>query len=239
MALVSKVCETIAAVEGIAPATAALAARYAREAGFLSQGARGVNAPDATVSDCTNLLIALNAVSAIKDVPTMLPVYRRMRSHSPAVHKDHPSLGFLNQNVTPFGDILDNLISRFIIGDIQQYIIAQSARLISQHVADEIPATIHGATSNHIRNMIKRAEDLIDPTRADIRVIFRSPTPSAVILVNGFDLGGDRKEIAGIKFIIDSADLVSGVIDGQDFDRRNEVSIGYRTLKAIAEVMRK
>lgn len=67
MARVSDLVETLAGAQGISPGTLTLIARNAREAGLLSQGARGVNAPKATNRDAATLFLIANATEHPKE----------------------------------------------------------------------------------------------------------------------------------------------------------------------------
>jgi hypothetical protein len=67
LARVSDLVETLAGAQGISPGTLTLIARNAREAGLLSQGARGVNAPKATNRDAATLFLIANATEHPKE----------------------------------------------------------------------------------------------------------------------------------------------------------------------------
>jgi hypothetical protein len=80
MATLSELVNTIAAVEGIDPATAALIARYIREAGLISTGGRGPSAAMMNVRDAANLLIGVNTATAAIEAENMVRAYRELEA---------------------------------------------------------------------------------------------------------------------------------------------------------------
>ena len=132
MALISDLVSAIAEVEGLPEESVNLVARYAREAGYLSQGARGRNAPRATVADAANLLIAVNGSGCVvKEAPQAVELYRDLICHAPhgsrtstdggvAYGKIEPDeLRFLDRHgVATFGEMLESIIDRFVGGEL-------------------------------------------------------------------------------------------------------------------------
>lgn len=79
-------------------------ARPLRKAGLLTSGGRGLNAPQVTVTDCANLLIAImapgkaiRAAETVRKYRSLALLHRSLgprgrRTPRPQKHQDHPSL---------------------------------------------------------------------------------------------------------------------------------------------------
>ena len=75
MASIGKLVSAIAEIEGLDEGAVKLIARYAREAGYISQGSYGPGAARMTPRDAANLLIAVNATGLAKETPKALQSY--------------------------------------------------------------------------------------------------------------------------------------------------------------------
>lgn len=79
MALVSELVERLAAVQGINPGSLALMARFAREAGHISQAGRGRGAAKATISDAAKLYAVCSLTENPKDTVEAIRIANLMR----------------------------------------------------------------------------------------------------------------------------------------------------------------
>lgn len=95
--------------------------RHAREGGFISQGARGNAAPEATPSDVANLVISILASDYAKDAPRIIPLYRGLQPVGVQVFDALPEL-FGTMKSRLFGDYLDALISGSELGTLKRII---------------------------------------------------------------------------------------------------------------------
>jgi hypothetical protein len=250
MALISDLVSAIADVEGVPEATVALAARYAREAGFLSQGARGRNAPRATVADCANLLIAVNASGClVKDAPQAIEIYRRLRLHvahggrSERLQSveyqaiEHDELRFLrNSEGRSFGEVLEAIIERFIGGELETFMMGEASKYLHEPFYEK-------AAEDLGNNAKAVAERVVDSCRRLLRlgtvrfdISFHRPAPYAELTVSR-SVGSAKETLAGASFIISDEDL-DAERGNSGGDRRDVTSIGYATFMKIAEVMR-
>lgn len=246
MALISDLVSAIAEVEGVPEATVSLAARYAREAGFLSQGARGRNAPRATVTDCANLLIAVNASGCVvKEAPQAIENYRRLQLHiahggrsarlqSVEYHNiENDKLRFLDRCGATFGEMLEAVIDRFIGGELEIFMLEEASKYVN---AERARADL-GDDEDAIRARI------IDSSRRFLRlgtvrfdISFHRPSTYAEMNVSR-SVGATSETLAGVNFMVTMEDMESGRVKGGG-DRRDVTSIGYATFMKIAEVMR-
>lgn len=249
MALISDLVEAIAEVEGMPEATVALAARYAREAGFLSQGARGRNAPRATVADCANLLIAVNASGCtVKDAPKAIEAYRRLRIHAPHGSRtarvdsviytaiEHDELRFLDQGERTFGDILESVIDRFIGGDLERFMRGEAANYLGDSFFEKAREDLGNDPEAIAARVIETCDRFLRMGTVAFEVRFHRPVPFARLTV-ARSVGGTTETLAGASFIVTMEDMEAGRVKGGG-DRRDETVIGYPTFMKIAEVMR-
>jgi hypothetical protein len=109
MARFSEIMAAVAECIGWPEGTVRQYGRHAREGGFISQGARGNAAPQATPTDVSNLLIALLAGDYAKDAPTIIPIFRQMPAEKYFAGA-FPEL-FDKAPTETLGDILDGIIS--------------------------------------------------------------------------------------------------------------------------------
>ncbi len=98
MATLSRLVETIAAVEGIDPERVGAIARVVREAGLIATRGRGPSAADMSETDAANLLIAVNVAETARTAPEMVTRYRLLQASKKALE-------------TTFGAELENLLS--------------------------------------------------------------------------------------------------------------------------------
>lgn len=93
MALLSKLVSVIAEVEGIEESFVISAARYLREAGYITQAGRGRGAAHMQSKDAIALLIAVNASSIAKDAPAVLAEWSQFKWKDERKEIDYSSSG--------------------------------------------------------------------------------------------------------------------------------------------------
>jgi hypothetical protein len=255
MALVSKIVETIAEVGAMQLGTVELAARYAREAGYISQGARGRNAPRATVSDCVNLLIAVyGGGCAVKDAPKAIEMFRSLEMGRPHGSGRETIRGveyaginaegfqFLNRKNALFGEILESIMERLINGELETIINTavrknigdETFKTLAKDHAERFSGDVIKSTSEAYKFLIEKQAVV------GFWVEFYRPDPFARILVDQrSELGEGRALIAGANFSENLDDIFSFLHRRSTRgDRSDRATFGYRTLIAIAEAMR-
>lgn len=245
MALISDLVAAIAEAEGIPEARVAVIARYTREAGFLSQGARGRNAPHATLTDCANLLIAVNAGGCVaQDAPQAVELYRGLGSFAPhgsraiigrnVEYKDIETaeLQFLKRAAT-FGEILESVIDRFVGGELERFMKDEALKYLDDAYFQRLTAEVGDDKRELALHVMKSCENLLRLGTVSFRIEFFGPYPSARIVVDR-SIGPDRELIAGVRFVSSGEPELADKMAG---DRRDSTSIGYRTLMKISEVM--
>lgn len=252
MALISDLVTAIAEAEGLPEATVGLVARYTREAGYLSQGARGRNAPRATITDAANLIIALNAGGCVaKDAPQAVERYRDLICHAPHSFRSTSELGteygrikpdelrFLDRHASAtFGELLESAIDRFVGGELEMFMKGQASEFLGSRFFEETMAEV-GNDAKAIATRVGEATDrLLNLGTVAFTLEFHRPNAFARILV---ERSGEvsRDRLAGVSFIVDADTLMSGQIKQFDGDRSERTKIGYPTLKKVADVLRK
>jgi hypothetical protein len=79
MAGLSELVSVISAITGIPKATVFAYGRFAREGGLISQKGRGRSAAEMSLTDATNLLIAICGSDVTKDAATTIQTFRALR----------------------------------------------------------------------------------------------------------------------------------------------------------------
>jgi hypothetical protein len=213
MATLSDLVDAVAAAEGMDPATVALIARYAREAGFIQKRGRGRSAARMEIADAANLLIAVNASGAARDAPVVIPLYRNL------VEADHlwADEKLIKKNYASFGSVLELIIQSAIEGILPETVLTKS-------VPDVVRNAFHKRTVS-ISIGFSRPE-----VRGQIAISVGSPTETTLLPSFGmsstglflfFFPRGGRQSRAQLK-------LKSG-------DRTDETKIGSRTIFSVAQ----
>lgn len=250
MALISDLVSAIAKAEGMPEATVALAARYAREAGFLSQGARGRNAPHATVADCANLLIAVNASGCtVKDAPKAIENYRRLRIHAPHGSRDvrpsatvyskieHDKLRFLECRDGTFGEVLESIIDRFVGGELKSFMKDEASKYLGDEFLQKMVEEHRVDPKAAAAEVLRATDNMLQLGVVNFEICFYRPTPFARLTVER-SIGGATESLAGATFVVTVEDVEAGRIMRGNGDRRDETAFGYRTFMSIAKAMR-
>lgn len=216
MATLSDLVETIAKAEGLDPATVSLIARNVREAGLITTGGRGLSAAKMTSADAANLLIAVNATVAARHAPQTVRVYRSLESRVGKI--------FLGK----LGDAIEKMIDAILAEKLpQQFLSCNMPILISQEFGN-----------------------------AQIKLNFHKPMPYAYLRIS---VREGKLNFAGESLcpkFPDYNDRLLEVVDsiffefflikgkrqrdpGKYGDREDVTSIGYSTIRAIAELLRR
>jgi hypothetical protein len=106
MATLSELVDTVAKVTGMDPATVALLARHAREAGLIAMRGRGPSAAAMGLTDAANLLIAVNTVQHASEVARAVPLYRQCVPYERDAQGNRHAL----DGVGRLGEIMEQLI---------------------------------------------------------------------------------------------------------------------------------
>jgi hypothetical protein len=252
MAFISDIVSAISEVEGLSETNATQIARYARESGYLSQGARGRNAPKATAADCANLLIALNAGGCIaKEAPEAIEPYRRLVCHAPHGSRDVRGLNIAYGKIEPdelrfldrhgamtFGEALESIVDRFIGGELERYMKSEAFKYLNEGFLKGAAERSGGDAKKCAAEISKALDGFLHLETVSFSIEFHRPNPFVRITIDR-SVGAERELIAGVSFMVDTDDLMNGRIKQFGGDRRERTVIGYRTLSKIAEVMRR
>lgn len=253
MALVSDLVEAIAEVEDLPLPTVQMVARHLREAGLLSTGARGRNAPPATVTDAANLLIAVNANGCIvKDSPTTVLEYRGLMLHmsdGPLLYRwkaegnmrtrvdaEFEAVGFLRERNLPFGTALESIVEGFVNGKVPDLFnwLAHDLwekpfreRAVEQFGDDEekIAQWVANACKSYIGDVL------------GLRLEFFRPRQNVMLKIEYND-AGDQKTLMEARFIQNVNRFMEGQYRQSSGDRYEQTTIGYKTLLKIGEVLK-
>ncbi|WP_036286402.1 hypothetical protein [Methylosinus sp. PW1] len=250
MALVSDLVRAIAEVEGIPPETMDVVARHAREAGYLTTGARGRNAPPATVTDAVNLIIAANAGGCVlRQAPEAVALYRRLATNggfrkveARGVNREYfaiedEPIAFLSDYAT-LGEALEKIIDGFVSGDLEKFLLMRAMMTLHEREFDAMNRE-HPDEPARVHALIERAQLAL---RAGLTIqfalTFNRPLPSAILEIS--TVGGP---IAKVEFAIHADDFTAAEQDGRlrawcAADRQDSTTIGYRTLSRIGDALR-
>lgn len=252
MALISDLVSAIAEVEGLPEETVNLVARYIREAGYLSQGARGRNAPRATVADAANLLIAVNGGGCIvKDAPRAVDMYRHLICHAPHGSRTATGLGVEYGNIGPdelrfldrhgettFGEMLESVVDRFVGGELHMFMMGETVKYIPEAAYQKAVADLGDNPQALATRIAEASKSLLMLDTVSFKIEFYRPAPHAKIVVDR-SIGGARELIAGVSFMVNTDDMMAGKFnDLLSGDRREVTTIGYKTLMKVAEVLK-
>lgn len=242
MAYVSDVVEVIAEAEGIPPASVALIARHAREAGLLSQGARGKNAPKATVRDCVNLLIGVNATGClIKNTPYVISVFRDLQPTLQLIPPDYDDekqnpFSSLKRDKSGFGCVLENLIELFIAGDAQCFLMNMAREHLPTDFYEKAKKDF-GGNQGLIDERERYACELFVNRRViDFAITFNRPAPGALIRLSRPNL--ERSTInEDVVLFTYHPPLDSELMGVKEADQINTTKIGYKTINEVAKLL--
>ncbi len=250
MALVSDLVGVIAEVEGLPEGTVALNARVLREAGLLSTGARGRNAPKATVRDAANLLIGVNACGCIvKDAPAAVESYRRLRTdggHGETTITgtgrelqpiEFEALRFLDTHDATFGEMLEGIVERFVSDDLGAFMRLQAWSYIGAKAQADFLSSKGSDPAGALERLNRAVAEVLRVGSVGFNVTFNRPHPFAVIKI-GRVKASQVEIFAYADFGVTVEDREAGRVVETNGDRRDETVIGFRTLSRVAELLR-
>jgi hypothetical protein len=212
MATLTELVKTVAKVEGMDPATVGLFARAVREAGLIATRGRGASAAKMDFMDAANLLIAVNASDMARDAPITVRTYRRLEVDN-KILDPRPK----------FGEALDQLLEATVNGSFPD-----------DYLSHPSPPKI----------MQKFREGQVE-----LEITFYNPLPRALIVIG---VSGETSVALG-NLYHDVPEKVMKDVDEirLDFvlpkvrgskkllgDRRNTISIGNSTIRAVADILR-
>ncbi len=236
MALISNLVSTIADVEGIPEGTVGLIARYAREAGYLSQGGRGRSAARLNVRDCANLLIAVNATgNRMKDIPQTIDTFRNLPLITPWLASE--PFDFIGKGGKTFGEALELLLQGFADGSITSF--------FEEKLKSYVDAELDNVCDRAVKIGPAMAEVLRESAfynqfnsgPAQFSISFLRPT-MFVGLSAGMNKSGKAELFTQAHFLVAIEDLRSGRVPVRKSDREETTVIGYRTLAAVAALLK-
>jgi hypothetical protein len=241
MALISDLVAAIAEAEGIPEPTVAMVARHLREAGLLSTGARGRNAPAANVRDCINLLIGVNVPYAVlKDAPKAVRAYRNLVLYTPDSPHRPPTkpvektkgLFAMGEGAT-LATFLESIFAQ--VGEIEHHLY----RLASEFVSDadaKFAAKNWSLPLDGARHVLTQAAMRGDRLRFKLK--FYGPVPMVRFLADR-ELKGERVELGGATFVSNlhtTTEVIREKVKNSG-DQRRRTEIGWLTFHAIAVAM--
>jgi hypothetical protein len=217
MATLSELVNTIAAVEGIEPATVNLIARYVREAGLISTGGRGSSAAAMGLTDAANLLIGVNATTTATESARTVSACRGLEAWARSNRRPAMQYGTL-------GEAIEQLLYATGIGELPERFLNRG-----------IPSNLQEAFSTgdvEIQLSFRRSGSRLS---AILRI---APLPgSAPATADGWQLGAESGH--SILFAFNAPRSRGPPEKKKDMtaDRIVETTIGYRTLNAVGKLL--
>lgn len=122
---------------GLPETTVVVVARALREAGWLTSGARGVNAPDMSARDAARLSLALLTGEPPSKVISVFEVLRTLQTVD-----EYPGAGLINREILPHDHILEDAITALFEAAADPELIGRYGEKQTAHVTvigDELP----------------------------------------------------------------------------------------------------
>ncbi len=214
MATLGELVEVIAEVEGVEHATVSWIGRSLREAGLITKHGRGPSAAHMGLADGANLLIGVNATRTAAHAARAVQAYRRFRP-------DRFQRSETNRDFT-LGEAIEQL-------------------LVAAGTSDP-PAPFLGTTDYY------ELSEAFETGEIHIELRFRTSEPSALLRIAPLEAPLEDEAIPELMVTIPALVLVHfsprKVRDppqkrkDQSGDRREETTIGYRTLREVGKLIR-
>ena len=217
MATLSELVATVAAVEGIEPATVRLIARNIREAGLIATGGRGASAATMSPRDACNLIIAVNASGVIREAVQIVRSFRKLEI-------DEKEDGRPRRN---FGGALETLIEGAINRSLPFYLGVKVPNNISEAFGnDAIEVEITFRRPKPEAHIFLSGPENMGPyinLSAHDPEVLRTVERFKLALKFEFGLPGEKRQQPMRRY---------------HGDRRDEVTISYATIRAVGEILR-
>lgn len=219
MATLSDLVAMTAKVEGLDPGSVALYARHLREAGLIKTSGRGTSAAVMGLPDAANLLIGINTAKSAPEAPRAIRQFRALQAYEfrsetdPRPESDRGALG----------DAIEQLIMVSGIGRIPEPFFGTLNLDLEEafsngdvHIQLTFNTTKVSAT---IKVWLLPGKDAVDPDAPERWVARASPEISLL-----FSSTRPRSPPRAKQ-------------QGRTADRTEEVTIGYRTFRAVGELI--
>jgi hypothetical protein len=196
-------------------------------------------------------LIALNAGGCVaKEAPAAIEPYRDLICHAPHGSRDVRGLNIAYGKIEPdelkfldrhramtFGEALESIIDRFIGGELERYMKSEAFKYLNEEFLQGAAERSGGDTKKYAAEVLDAVERLLRLETVSFAIEFCRPNPFVRITIDR-SIGAERELIAGVSFMVDADDLMSGRVKHSGGDRRERTIIGYQTLMKMAEAMR-
>jgi hypothetical protein len=219
MATLSDLVAVTAKVEGLDPGSVALYARHLREAGLIKTSGRGSSAAVMGLPDAANLLIGVNTAKSAPEAPRAIRQFRDLHAYDfrsetdPRPESDWGALG----------DAIEQLIMASGIGRIPEPFFGALDLDLQEafsngdvHIELMFNTTKVSAT---IKIWLLPGKDAVDPDAPE-RWVARAPSEISLLFSAPKPRGPPRAKQ-----------------QGRTADRTEEVTIGYRTFRAVGKLI--
>jgi hypothetical protein len=219
MATLSDLVAVTAKVEGLDPGSVALYARHLREAGLIKTSGRGTSAAVMGLPDAANLLIGVNTAKSAPEAPRAIRQFRDLHAYDfrsetdPRPESDWGALG----------DAIEQLIMASGIGRIPEPFFGALDLDLQEafsngdvHIELMFNTTKVSAT---IKIWLLPGKDAVDPDAPE-RWVARAPPEISLLFSAPRPRGPPRAKQ-----------------QGRTADRTEEVTIGYRTFRAVGKLI--
>lgn len=220
MATLSELVDAISTVEGMDPATVTLMGRYIREGGFIATKGRGPSAADMTIEDATNLVIGVNAAKQASEAASAVAIYGQLVAQEPLSKLARVS----RKRFGTLAEGIGQLIRAAETGELPD-------EFLRCGVSDELREAFHSR-------------------RVHTEIRFRKSSPSATIKISRDILEKDVSTPEFAEYILEQTGGADSLyfqfyparpiksLSREFDDRMDETRIGYKTIRAIGEMVR-
>ena len=216
MATLSDLVAVTAKVEGLDPGSVALYARHMREAGLIKTSGRGTSAAVMGLPDAANLLIGVNTAKSAPEAPRAIRQFRDLHAREFRAETDPRP----ESDSGALGDAIEQLIMASGIGRIPFGTLNLDHQEAFSNGDVHIELTFNTTeVSATIKIWFLPGKDAVDPDAPErwvaqvppaISLLFSSPRPRGPPRANK---------------------------QGRTADRTEEVTIGYRTFRAVGKLI--
>ena len=215
MATLSDLVAVTAKVEGLDPGSVALYARHLREAGLIRTSGRGTSAAVMGLPDAANLLIGVNTAKSAPEAPRAIGQFRDLHAYDFRTETDPRP----ESDWGALGDAIEQLIMASGLGRIPEPFFGTLNLDLQEafsngdvHIELTFNTTKVSAT---IKIWLLPGKDAVDPDAPERWVAIASPDISLLF----------------------SAPKPRAKQQGRTIDRIEEVTIGYRTFRAVGKLI--